>query len=968
MKIKGILKKLLFLFYFISIMGLSQKVIASGTIDAKIHYEELDSKNRKVYVWNKDNDTQNGVFSSNEKDDFGRVFNVNLPDNVTKMGLIFANIDNNKWSNKDCFGDSTCNPITGGDRFIDIVDKKAEIWVIQGMPKLYNKNEILEYKKTKAKEKNNAFTALNNEQKKSLNAEVDTKTELKDIAPVNKKADELNNAMNKLKIEIDKLNANTAPSLETLKGEVKTKKDENLSKDDIDALIKKINEKLQDLDKKDIGEVPGTVFLKKIGDKYIVTGNGKINKEKFRDETLTTKDNENITIELKDAALMFPDDSSNLFNLYRNKIIINKDISTSNVTNMAYMFSSTTNANPDTTNWDTSKVTDMQFMFYFSHKANPNVEDWNTENVTNMKEMFMGAKSANPNVSSWNTSKVTDMSFMFRDTLIADPDVSNWDVKKVKNMSNMFYEAKAANPNINNWEVGSLTECVFIFNKSKKASEDPRFANISTVPELKLLIKGDTLEKLKIDKKAEIDKLTDLNQAQKEALKKEVDDATDTAKVNEVATKATDLNTAMTELKAEIDKLNENKSPELDELKAEVKDKKDTNLNKADTEALTKKIKDKLKELSDKDAALTKLKIDKKAEIDKLSDLNQAQKDALKKEVDTATDETKVNEVVTKATDLNTAMTELKAEADKLDANPSPKLDALKTKVNDEKVKNLDKAAVEALIKEIKDKLNEINVMKIELSEYAKEADAFYYTDTTIADRVNENTFFDINFSKSLINVLQDMVDGKKLDGANIIGGVQIGANHEIKKDLILGGFAEYQNKVSHNVALGINVKYKDFLGFARYRIATKDSKLNHNVDIYGRYSKLFKINKLELEPRLGVYLTYSSKVKLAENVDLKARVGVIGETSLLVAYNINRAKIYVEPKLAFGYNDQKIVQTNLESNEHKIKRSYVDYSLRLGAKYKFINNVSLDGDINVKGDMNKNIKVGTRIGVAYSW
>ncbi|WP_156286419.1 hypothetical protein [Oceanivirga salmonicida] len=75
-----------------------------------------------------------------------------------------------------------------------------------------------------------------------------------------------------------------------------------------------------------------------------------------------------------------------------------------------------------------------------------------------------------------------------------------------------------------------------------------------------------------------------------------------------------------------------------------------------------------------------------------------------------------------------------------------------------------------------------------------------------------------------------------------------------------------------------------------------------------------------------------------------------------------------MKPKLAFEYNDQKIVQTNLKSNEHKIKRSYVDYSLRLGAKYKFINNVSLDGDINVKGDMNKNIKVGTRIGVAYSW
>ncbi len=404
-----------------------------------------------------------------------------------------------------------------------------------------------------------------------------------------------------------------------------------------------------------------------------------------------------------------------------------------------------------------------------------------------------------------------------------------------------------------------------------------------------------------------------------------------------------------------------------------LKNDAETNLNKDEVIAKVAEIKDKLTELTDKET-LKSNKEKAKTKIEALTDLNDAQKAALKDEVENATDETMVNNVVDKANELDNAMTELKSEITKLEnliKNPNikltdkTKLEDLKNKIDSKKDTNLTKVEVEGLTKEIQDLLK---IVKIDLKKYTKYADAFYYTDTTIADRVNENTFFDVNFSKSLVNVLQDIVDGKKLDGANIIGGIQLGGNYEVKKDLVLGGFAEYQNKVAHNIALGMNVKYKDFLGFTRYRIALKDSKVNHNIDVYARYSKVFNFDKVELEPKVALYLTYSSKVKLDENVELKARVGVLGETALLVAYNIDRAKIYVEPKLAFGYNNQNIVQTNVKDNEHKIVRSYVDYSLRLGAKYKFANNVSIDGDINIKGDMNRNIKMGARIGAAYSW
>ncbi|WP_156286489.1 BspA family leucine-rich repeat surface protein [Oceanivirga salmonicida] len=714
----------------------------------------------------------------------------------------------------------------------------------------------------------------------------------------------------------------------------------------------------------------------------------------FHSNTESTKKDENITIEIKDSTVMFPDDSSELFSFYKNKIEINQDIDTSNVKNMHYMFfgainanpnvskwntsnvtdmsgmfEAATNANPNVSNWNTSNVIDMSYMFHVAINAKPNVSKWDTSSVTDMSVMFYGALNADPNVSNWNTSRVINMGSMFAGAIIANPNVSNWDTSKVTNMETMFFGATNANPDMSKWNLENLVNSTNILNGTKTSVDDPRFENIKTPEQLKQLLKdigAKKINKLKEAKKLEIDNLADLNKAQKDALKSEIDNTNNNQTVNVIVTKAIELNTEMHKLNEQITKLTANASPKLESLKDEVNIEKLKNLSKDKVIALTKKIKDELDSIK----TLDELKEAKKLEIDNLADLNKAQKDALKSEIYNANNDKIISDIVKKATELNESMSKLKEEMKKIEANNSPKLKVLKDEVNVKKETNLNKQEVDDLIKQIKDKLASIDsdsIKKIELKNYKPLADAFYYTDTSIADRIDEKAFLDVNFSKSVVDVLNDVVNNK-FDSANIIAGVQVGANSNITKDLVIGGFAEYQNKVSHNASVGMSLKYKDILTFIRYRIALKAKKINHNVDLYARYSKQFTFNKFELTPKIGLYLTYSHKVKLAENVELRPRVGVIGDTALLMAYNINRAKIYVEPKLSFGYNDQKIAQTNLSSNEYIIKRGYVDYALRLGAKYKFINNVTLDGDINVKGDMNKNIKVGTRLGVAYNW
>lgn len=150
-------------------------------------------------------------------------------------------------------------------------------------------------------------------------------------------------------------------------------------------------------------------------------------------------------------------------------IKFSKDIDTSNVTNMRYMFNS---CNPDLkyidmSGFDTSNVIDMSYMFYGDNLTDLDLSSFDTSNVTNMKYMFSGNfYLTDLDLSNFNTSNVTDMSFMFYGCEnLTSLDVSNFDTSNVISMQQMFYECRALTSiDVSNFNTSRVTNMVSMFH------------------------------------------------------------------------------------------------------------------------------------------------------------------------------------------------------------------------------------------------------------------------------------------------------------------------------------------------------------------------------------------------------------------------------------------------------------------------------------------------------------------------
>lgn len=117
-------------------------------------------------------------------------------------------------------------------------------------------------------------------------------------------------------------------------------------------------------------------------------------------------------------------------------------LNTTNVTNMAYMFSGTNKLTAlDLRSFNTANVTNMSFMFYFCAGLETlDVSSFNTAKVTNMSSMFMACLVLkNLDVSNFNTAKVTNMSGMFANCYgLKRLNLKNFNTAKVTNMASMF--------------------------------------------------------------------------------------------------------------------------------------------------------------------------------------------------------------------------------------------------------------------------------------------------------------------------------------------------------------------------------------------------------------------------------------------------------------------------------------------------------------------------------------------------
>ena len=154
---------------------------------------------------------------------------------------------------------------------------------------------------------------------------------------------------------------------------------------------------------------------------------------------------------------------------------------TSKVTNMAFLFSTSSSFNQDIGNWDTTNVTDMRRMFYGSSAFNRDIGNWDTSAVIDMGRMFNSASKFNQNIRDWDTSSVVNMEWMFNGASKFNQNIGSWDTSSVQNMAGIFYDASSFNQNIGSWDTSSLTNMESMFYGASNFNQNIGSWNTSKV-------------------------------------------------------------------------------------------------------------------------------------------------------------------------------------------------------------------------------------------------------------------------------------------------------------------------------------------------------------------------------------------------------------------------------------------------------------------------------------------------------
>ncbi len=134
----------------------------------------------------------------------------------------------------------------------------------------------------------------------------------------------------------------------------------------------------------------------------------------------------------------------------------------------------------DLSKLDTSEIIDMNGLFKYSmfndiHSANGiglhngDISSWNVSSVTNMEYMFNSSSNFNQSLNSWDVSNVKNMYMMFYNARDFNQVLNNWDVSKVKNMDYIFHDAIAFEKRFNNKNPlpNDTNELKFWFNNNR---------------------------------------------------------------------------------------------------------------------------------------------------------------------------------------------------------------------------------------------------------------------------------------------------------------------------------------------------------------------------------------------------------------------------------------------------------------------------------------------------------------------
>lgn len=144
----------------------------------------------------------------------------------------------------------------------------------------------------------------------------------------------------------------------------------------------------------------------------------------------------------------------------------------SQITSMAYMFSSARKFNADLNDWNVAKVKDMYLMFGYSSKFNGAIGRWDVSNVTSINSMFTHANNFNQDISEWDISNVISMFGIFRFAYNFNQDIGDWDVSRVTHLGRIFRYAYNFNQDIGNWNVSNVTNMGYMFSGARNFNQD----------------------------------------------------------------------------------------------------------------------------------------------------------------------------------------------------------------------------------------------------------------------------------------------------------------------------------------------------------------------------------------------------------------------------------------------------------------------------------------------------------------
>ena len=223
-----------------------------------------------------------------------------------------------------------------------------------------------------------------------------------------------------------------------------------------------------------------------------------------------------------DGIISFPEDSTKLLAIGEpsnygaaisqlHELSFNNSISTSNVTNMSYMFAYTSELeNLDLNSFDTSKATDMSHMFNTCKATIVGFDKFNTSKVKDMNNMFYNSYFSTPiDLSSFDTSNVTDMSYMFRSTRSENINISGFNTSKVTNMDNMFCGSSSTSLDLSSFDTSNVTNMDEMFRGSSATSLDLSSFNVQNVTSMRYMFNDSSATSIKF-KEFNTCKVTDM--------------------------------------------------------------------------------------------------------------------------------------------------------------------------------------------------------------------------------------------------------------------------------------------------------------------------------------------------------------------------------------------------------------------------------------------------------------------------